>query len=64
MDWIACYCKQPTESAIYKVRTVGAYGHVKKAYYDKFTESWVYDDGVWLPVDISPYVLYWKENKR
>jgi len=63
MSWIACYDRQPTESSIYKIRTVGIYGHVRKAYYNTFDGTWIYDDGVWLPADITPYVLFWKETK-
>lgn len=59
MDWILLSTKRPSESSYYEVKATGAYSHVKSAYYNAHTDAWIYDDGTWLPVDVSLYITHW-----
>lgn len=59
MKWISCNIKKPEESMVYKVKSIGIYKDVDRAFYNKLTDTWIYDDGIWLPADISLYVTHW-----
>lgn len=60
MDWIENKTRKPDKDGLYKVKVDGWLSKVRQAYYEVITDSWIHDDGSWLPVDISQYVLYWK----
>ena len=62
MAWIPLSAKKPSASSYYKVKATGAYSNVKGAYYSVHTDTWVYDDGTWLPVDVDLYITHWYEQ--
>lgn len=62
MNWIEYKTKKPEKSSFYKVKAIGAYKNIKKVYYDSHADSWIYDDGTWLPVDIRLHITHWADE--
>lgn len=60
-QWNECLKKNPEISREYEVKADGVYKRVKTAYYDVMSGSWIFDDGIWLPVDIRMYVTHWRD---
>ena len=57
--------EKPSKSGMYRVKADSKLFTIKCAYYDLLQDIWSYDDGSWLPMDITLYITHWTElNKQ
>lgn len=55
---------KPTVSKTYRVKTSFKGLNIQYAYYNVELDTWIYDDGSWLPMDVTNYVTHWAELKE